>query len=74
MTLDLKKEKGREILYRLVENADVFIHNLRQDVPERLGADYETLRGITQSSYMLQPQVSAQREQIADDLPLILWA
>ncbi len=44
MTLDLKKEKGREVLYKLVKECDVFVHNLRQDVPKRLGADYETIR------------------------------
>lgn len=44
ITLDLKKQKGREILYRLVKESDVFVHNLRKGVPERLGADYDTLR------------------------------
>jgi crotonobetainyl-CoA:carnitine CoA-transferase CaiB-like acyl-CoA transferase len=43
MTLDLLKEKGREVVYRLVKNSDVFVHNFRQGVPERLGLDYETL-------------------------------
>jgi crotonobetainyl-CoA:carnitine CoA-transferase CaiB-like acyl-CoA transferase len=43
ITLDLAKEKGREVLYRLVKNSDVFVHNFRQGVPEKLGLDYETL-------------------------------
>ena len=43
LTLDLRKEKAREILYRLVEKSDVFIHNHRRDLAERLGLDYETL-------------------------------
>lgn len=43
ITVDLVKEKGKEVIYRLVENSDVFVHNFRQDVPERLGLDYETL-------------------------------
>lgn len=43
MTLDLKKEKGRQILYELVEKSDVFVHNYRLDVPKKLGCDYETL-------------------------------
>ncbi|MFQ5924543.1 MAG: CaiB/BaiF CoA transferase family protein [Dehalococcoidia bacterium] len=43
ITLDIRKEKGREILYRLVEKSDVFVHNFRQGVAERLGIDYETL-------------------------------
>jgi len=43
ITLNLRKEKGREILYQLVGKSDVFVHNFRKDVPERLGLDYETL-------------------------------
>ena len=43
ITLDLIKEKGREILYRLVEKSDVFIQNMRQGTAERLGLDYQTL-------------------------------
>lgn len=44
ITLNLKEQKGREILYRLVEEADVVVHNMRKGVPERLGADYATLK------------------------------
>ncbi len=43
ITVDLKKEKGKELIYRLVKKADVFLHNNRQGVPEKLGMDYETL-------------------------------
>lgn len=43
ITLDLSKEKGREVLYRLVEKSDVFVHNFRKHVPQRLGVDYDTL-------------------------------
>lgn len=43
MTVDLTKNKGRELIYRLVEKSDVFVHNYRQGVPEKLGLDYETL-------------------------------
>ena len=44
IAIELGKEKGREVMYRLVKNSDVFVHNFRQGVPERLGLDYETLR------------------------------
>lgn len=44
IALDLKKEKAREVIYKLVEKADVFVTNFRKGVPERLGLDYETLR------------------------------
>ncbi len=43
IALDLRQEKGQEIVYKLIEKADVFVHNFRYDVPERLGIDYETL-------------------------------
>jgi len=42
--LDLKRAEGREVLYRLVEQADVFLENMRPGVAKRLGVDYETLR------------------------------
>src|SRR3990172_12910011 len=43
ITLDLKNEKGRAILYRLVEQSDVFFTNYTQSVANKLAADYETL-------------------------------
>ena len=46
ITVDLQKEKGKEIIYRLVRDSDVFVHNYRQGVPERLKMDYETLYQI----------------------------
>ncbi len=44
LVLDLKQELAREALYKLVEGADVFVHNLRPDAAARLGVGYETLR------------------------------
>ena len=46
LTLDLKQEAGRQVLYRLAETADVVIENYRPDVKRRLRIDYETLRAI----------------------------
>jgi crotonobetainyl-CoA:carnitine CoA-transferase CaiB-like acyl-CoA transferase len=46
LTLDLKREEGRAIFYRLVESADVLFENYRPAVKDRLGIDYETLRAI----------------------------
>jgi len=43
ITVELTKEKGKEVIYRLVKNSDIFMHNFRQGVPERLKLDYETL-------------------------------
>ncbi len=43
ITVDLRKEKGKEIIYRLVEKSDVFVQNFRHGVAARLGLDYQTL-------------------------------
>lgn len=43
ITLDLTKEKGKKIVYQLVEKSDVFVQNMRKGVAERLGMDYQTL-------------------------------
>jgi crotonobetainyl-CoA:carnitine CoA-transferase CaiB-like acyl-CoA transferase len=43
VVLDLKKPEAREPLQRLVESADVFVHNIRPKAAARLGIDYETI-------------------------------
>ncbi|HPU52086.1 MAG TPA: CoA transferase [Burkholderiaceae bacterium] len=44
--LDLKQPQAQEIAQRLVARADVFIHNYRPGVPERLGLGYEQLAAL----------------------------
>jgi crotonobetainyl-CoA:carnitine CoA-transferase CaiB-like acyl-CoA transferase len=44
ITLNLKNEEAREILLRLVEQADVVVENMRPGVTKRLGVDYESVR------------------------------
>src|SRR5688500_19044187 len=44
--IDLKNEKGREVFHKLVEQADVFVSNLRRPALKKLGADYSTLSSI----------------------------
>ena len=46
IALNLKDERGREILHRLVAGADLFVHSFRGKVPESLGIDEHTLRAI----------------------------
>jgi crotonobetainyl-CoA:carnitine CoA-transferase CaiB-like acyl-CoA transferase len=46
ITLNLKTDAGRAVLYRLVEQADVLVENFRPDVKRRLKIDYETLSRI----------------------------
>jgi len=43
MTLDLKSERGREILMAMVASCDVVIENFRPGVAKRLGLDYDSL-------------------------------
>ncbi len=44
--LDLKKEKGKEVFFELVEEADVVFEQFRPGVVENLGVDYETVKEI----------------------------
>ncbi len=44
MTLDLKKEKGKELLYRLVAASDVFCTNYSLPAIKNLNFEYETLK------------------------------
>jgi crotonobetainyl-CoA:carnitine CoA-transferase CaiB-like acyl-CoA transferase len=46
LALDLKKSADKELLDRLIRDADVFIQNFRPGTAERLGAGVERLRGI----------------------------
>jgi crotonobetainyl-CoA:carnitine CoA-transferase CaiB-like acyl-CoA transferase len=44
LTLNLKDEKGRALLRRLVRSADALVENYRPGVMERLGLGYEVLK------------------------------
>lgn len=44
ITLDLEKSEGKEVMYRLVEQSDVFITNARHKVIVNLGMTYDILR------------------------------
>src|SRR4029079_18372133 len=46
ITLDLKLEKDRDILKKLVANADVFVENYRPGAFEALGLGYDALAAI----------------------------
>jgi crotonobetainyl-CoA:carnitine CoA-transferase CaiB-like acyl-CoA transferase len=43
ISIDLKSPEGRQDLERLVATADAVIDNLRGDLPEKLGLDYQSL-------------------------------
>ena len=44
VVLDLKQPEGMAALRKLVDTADVLVHNFRPSVPPRLGIDYEQFR------------------------------
>jgi crotonobetainyl-CoA:carnitine CoA-transferase CaiB-like acyl-CoA transferase len=46
IALDLKSEKGKEILFKLIKDADVLTENFRKGTMEKLGIGYDTLRKI----------------------------
>ena len=45
LALDLKTAAGKDILWRLIETADVFIENFRPGVMSRLGFDADAVQG-----------------------------
>lgn len=49
LVLNLKSEAAREVVYRMVQDADVVLENFRPGVMKRLGLDYDTLKVINPS-------------------------
>ncbi len=43
IAIDLKQAKGRDLIYELVKQSDIFVQNFRQGVAERLELGYEDL-------------------------------
>lgn len=46
ISLDLKHEKAREIIYEMVKKVDVVVENFKPGVMKKLGFDYDTLSKI----------------------------
>jgi len=49
LTLDVTTDTGRDVLHRLVAEADAVTNNLRGDVPEKLGITYDNLKSANPS-------------------------
>ncbi|KAJ5123799.1 uncharacterized protein N7515_007624 [Penicillium bovifimosum] len=49
ITLNLKEEKGQEILFRLVKSADVVVDNFVQGKMDEMGIGYQKLREVNPS-------------------------
>ncbi|HLC29626.1 MAG TPA: CoA transferase [Dehalococcoidia bacterium] len=52
-TVDLKRPKGREIFFRLVQQSDIFIENNAADVIENLDITYEVLSKVNPQLIMM---------------------
>jgi crotonobetainyl-CoA:carnitine CoA-transferase CaiB-like acyl-CoA transferase len=46
MSLNLKTEKGKEIFFKLLKDADVVLEGFRPGVVNRLGVDYESVKAV----------------------------
>lgn len=46
ITLDVKRDEGKELVYQLIVKSDVLVENFSPGVIEKLGFDYETVRRI----------------------------
>ena len=44
VSIDTRTKEGQEIVYRLLEDADVFLTNLRTEALRKQGLDYDTLK------------------------------
>jgi len=46
IALDLKRDEGKAVFMRLIDNADVVVENFRAGVMDRLGLGYEALHAV----------------------------
>ncbi|HSS11702.1 MAG TPA: CoA transferase [Acidimicrobiales bacterium] len=46
LSIDLQHPAGREVMHRLISQADVFVTSFRPGVPQHLGLDYQTLKAL----------------------------
>ena len=46
ITLNLKADEGKKILFKLVKDADIFVENFKPQTKSKLGIDYPTLKEI----------------------------
>ncbi len=73
VVLDLKRPEAKHALLRLVETADVFVHNMRPGAAKRLGLDYPSLtahnpRIVYASAAGFRKNSSARDDPAFDDL------
>ncbi|MBU1180786.1 MAG: CaiB/BaiF CoA-transferase family protein [Pseudomonadota bacterium] len=71
MSLNLKTQEGKEIFFRLIKDADVFMEGFRPGVVNKLGIDYESVRkinsGIIYCSITGYGQTGPYRDRVGHD-------
>lgn len=71
MSLNLKTKEGKEIFFRLIKEADVFMEGFRPDVVDKLGIDYESVSkinpGIIYCSITGYGQTGPYRDRVGHD-------
>ncbi len=53
-TVDMTKEKGRDLVKRLIKQSDVLVENYGLGVLERWGLDYEALKGLREDIILVR--------------------
>ena len=59
IAVDLKSEAGKQIVWRLLKGADVFLEGFRPGVIQRLGFDYKSVAARERRSLISRSQASA---------------
>lgn len=49
VTINMRESKGKEILHRMISEADVFVENFRIGVTEKMGLTYEDVKKINEN-------------------------
>ena len=79
IAMNLRNDKARQAAYRLVQDSDVFVTNLRMGSLERLGMDYDTLSALNPrliyaigSGWGLRGPTAGEEDPQYGGLPLVL--
>ncbi|HJM90157.1 MAG TPA: CaiB/BaiF CoA-transferase family protein [Dehalococcoidia bacterium] len=75
IVINLREEQGRDVFYKLCEDADVVLEGFRPGVVDRLGVDYETVSkinpGIVYCSLSGYGQTGPYRDIVGHDINYI---
>jgi crotonobetainyl-CoA:carnitine CoA-transferase CaiB-like acyl-CoA transferase len=48
LSIDLRQEQGKEIIFKLCQKADVLVESFRPGVPKQMGIDFETINQLNE--------------------------